>query len=151
MRTTLSLMDLKDLLTKASEHLSVSRAFGAAYEKDGSLIIPVAFVAGGGGGGGTDDPPSHRAHRDFDLDDEDDDDDLDEEEFEPIDREQRETPLGGSGGGFGGVVMPIGVYVVKDDQVRWVPALNMTFIAIAALGLARVLVRTSSKRHRRHH
>jgi uncharacterized spore protein YtfJ len=144
-------MDLKDLLTKASEHLSVSRAFGAAYEKDGSLIIPVAFVAGGGGGGGTDDPPSHRAHRDFDLDDEDDDDDLDEEEFEPIDREQSETPLGGSGGGFGGVVMPIGVYVVKDDQVRWVPALNMTFIAIAALGLARVLVRTSSKRHRRHH
>ena len=151
MRTTLSLMDLKDLLTKASEHLSVSRAFGAAYEKDGSLIIPVAFVAGGGGGGGTDDPPSHRAHRDFDLDDEGDDDELDEEEFEPIDREQSETPLGGSGGGFGGVVMPIGVYVVKDDQVRWVPALNMTFIAIAALGLARVLVRTSSKRHRRHH
>jgi hypothetical protein len=40
---------------------------------------------------------------------------------------------------------------VKDDQVRWVPALNMTFIAIAALGLARVLVRSSSKRHRRHH
>ena len=49
-------MDLKDLLGRASEHLSVSRAFGAAYEKDGSLIIPVAFVAGGGGGGGTDDP-----------------------------------------------------------------------------------------------
>jgi uncharacterized spore protein YtfJ len=145
-------MDLKDLLAKASEHLSVSRAFGAAYEKDGSLIIPVAFVAGGGGGGGTDDPPSHGAHRPFHMDDEDElDDDLDEEGFEPVGGERNQTILGGSGGGFGGVVMPIGVYVVKDDQVRWVPALNMTFIAIAALGLARVLVRSSSKRHRRHH
>jgi hypothetical protein len=46
---------------------------------------------------------------------------------------------------------PSGVYVVKDDQVRWVPALNMTFIAIAALGVVRVLARSSSKRHRRHH
>jgi uncharacterized spore protein YtfJ len=146
-------MDLKDLLARASEHLSVSRAFGAAYEKDGSLIIPVAFVAGGGGGGGTDDPPSQRAHRHVDLDDEDEleGDDPDDVEFDPIDVERNQTTLGGSGGGFGGVVMPVGVYVVKDDQVRWVPALNMTFIAIAALGLARVLVRTTSKRHRRHH
>lgn len=147
-------MDLKDLLAKASEHLSVSRAFGAAYEKDGSLIIPVAFVAGGGGGGGTDDPPQ-RAHRHLDLDDDDEDDeldndDLDDDEFETSDSEGHQTPLGGSGGGFGGVVMPLGVYVVKDDQVRWVPALNMTFIAIAALGLVRALVRSSSKRHRHH-
>jgi hypothetical protein len=47
--------------------------------------------------------------------------------------------------------MPVGVYVVKDDQVRWVPALNVTFIAMAALGVVRVLARASSKRHRRHH
>jgi uncharacterized spore protein YtfJ len=150
-------MDLKDLLTKASEHLSVSRAFGAAYEKDGSLIIPVAFVAGGGGGGGTDDPPTHDARRYVNVDDHDEEDelqdlnDLDDEEFEPIDEVHHHPPLGGSGGGFGGVVMPIGVYVVKDDQVRWVPAINMTFIAIAALGLLRVLARSTSKRHRRHH
>jgi uncharacterized spore protein YtfJ len=142
-------MDLKDLLRRASEHLSVSRAFGAAYEKDGSLIIPVAFVAGGGGGGGTDDPPARRAHGSFDLDDDDDvDADIGDEEFE---RNDDRSPLGGSGGGFGGVVMPVGVYVVKDDHVRWVPALNVTFIAISALGLVRVLARSSSKRRRRHH
>jgi uncharacterized spore protein YtfJ len=142
-------MDLKDLLSKASEHLSVSRAFGVAYEKDGSLVIPVAFVAGGGGGGGTDDPPARHARGRLDIDDDDDDVDDDDDEFELIDDE--DAPLGGSGGGFGGVVMPIGVYVVKDDQVRWVPALNMTFIAVAALGLVRVLARSASKRHRRHH
>jgi len=149
-------MDLKDLLSKAGDHLSVSRAFGAAYEKDGSLIIPVAFVAGGGGGGGTDEPPIHDEHRyvnvdEDDLEDLDDLQDLDDEEFEPIDEGHHHPPLSGSGGGFGGVVMPIGVYVVKDDQVRWVPAINMTFIAISALGLLRVLVRSTSKRHSRRH
>ena len=143
-------MDLKDLLAKASEHLSVSRAFGTAYEKDGSLIIPVAFVAGGGGGGGTDDPPPRHAHRHVDIDDDEDDDDLDDVEFELLDDDD-DSPQGGSGGGFGGVVMPVGVYVVKDDQVRWVPALNVTFIAMAALGLIRVLARSASKRHRRYH
>jgi hypothetical protein len=44
-------MDVENILAKASEHLSVRRAFGTAYEKDGMLIIPVALVTGGGGGG----------------------------------------------------------------------------------------------------
>jgi hypothetical protein len=44
-------MDVESLLARASENLSVRRAFGAAHEKDGMLIIPVALVAGGGGGG----------------------------------------------------------------------------------------------------
>ena len=43
-------MDMENLLARASDNLSVRRAFGAAYEKDGLLIIPVAMVAGGGGG-----------------------------------------------------------------------------------------------------
>jgi hypothetical protein len=43
-------MDVGNLLSKAAESLSVHRAFGGAYEKDGVLIIPVALVAGGGGG-----------------------------------------------------------------------------------------------------
>ncbi|MGD0692752.1 MAG: spore germination protein GerW family protein [Acidimicrobiales bacterium] len=97
-------MDVQELLSKVAQHLSVSRAFGTAYEKDGSLVIPVALVAGGGGGGeGTSGPPSSDAA----LDDED---------------AASDTESSGSGGGFGGVVMPVGVYVVKDEQVRWVPA-----------------------------
>ena len=44
-------VDADNLLAKAADNLSVRRAFGAAYEKDGMLIIPVAIVAGGGGGG----------------------------------------------------------------------------------------------------
>ena len=44
-------MDVGKLLMKASDDLSVRRAFGTAYEKDDMLIIPVALVAGGGGAG----------------------------------------------------------------------------------------------------
>ena len=44
-------MDVGQLLMKASDDLSVRRAFGTAYEKDDMLIIPVAIVGGGGGGG----------------------------------------------------------------------------------------------------
>jgi uncharacterized spore protein YtfJ len=44
-------MDVETLLAKTSDNLSVRRAFGTAYEKDGMLIIPVAMVAGGGGAG----------------------------------------------------------------------------------------------------
>ncbi len=34
----------------------------------------------------------------------------------------------GSGGGFGGLVMPVGVYVVKGDRVRGVPAVDVTVV-----------------------
>ncbi len=44
-------MDVENLLVKTSDSISVRRAFGTAYEKDGMLIIPVAMVAGGGGAG----------------------------------------------------------------------------------------------------
>ena len=44
-------MDAENLLAKVSDSLSVRRAFGTAYEKDGMLISPVAIVAGGGCGG----------------------------------------------------------------------------------------------------
>ncbi len=37
-------MDVGKLLEKASDQVSVRRAFGPAYERDGLLIIPVAIV-----------------------------------------------------------------------------------------------------------
>ena len=38
-------MDVENLVVTAPENLSVRRAFGTAYEKDGMLIIPVAMLA----------------------------------------------------------------------------------------------------------
>src|SRR5271166_2476792 len=134
-------MDVENLLAKVADNLSVRRAFGTAYEKDGMLIIPVAIVAGGGGGGtartrrgnlaaGPDDLPGEvaAAHG-----------------ATPQDAGRTEV-----GGGFGGLVLPSGAYVVKGDQVRWVPAVDVTIVVLASLSLARVLARTWTRR-RRHH
>jgi uncharacterized spore protein YtfJ len=126
-------VDVQELLGKVAQHLSVSRAFGTAYEKDGSLVIPVAFVAGGGGGGeGTSGAPSDDTP--VVADDED---------------SVSDVESSGSGGGFGGVVMPVGVYVVKDEQVRWVPAINANLVIVVAFLTLRMIAR-ARRRARRH-
>jgi hypothetical protein len=55
-----------------------------------------------------------------------------------------------TGGGFGGLVFPVGVYVVKGGQVRWVSAVDTTIAVVASLSLVRMLYRTWT-RSRRHH
>jgi uncharacterized spore protein YtfJ len=135
-------MDVGDLLMKASDNLSVRRAFGTAYEKDDMLIIPVAMVAGGGGGGGTA-WPRHRdpvAGRDS----------LPEGGPAGHDATPQESGRMDAGGGFGGLVLPAGAYVVKGGQVRWVPAVDMTIVVLASLSLVRLLAHAWT-RSRRHH
>ena len=129
------MMDIQELLSKVGQNLSVSRSFGAAYEKDGAMIIPVAFVAGGGGGGeGTGPSPSSSSAG------------SDHDDASP----SSEDLGGGSGGGFGGVVMPVGAYVVKDDRVRWVPAISANVAIFAGLTVLRMFMR-ARRRARRHH
>jgi hypothetical protein len=132
-------MDVGKLLTKASEDLSVHRAFGTAYEKDDLLIIPVALVAGGGGGGSA--RPRHRdpAAGPDSLPEEGPADDA-----APYDSERTDA-----GGGFGGLVLPAGAYVVNGGQVRWVPAVDVTIVVLASLSLVRVLARTWTRSRRR--
>jgi uncharacterized spore protein YtfJ len=133
-------VDVENLLAKVADNLSVRRAFGSAYEKDGTLIIPVAIVAGGGGGGtgrnrhgdpaaGPDSPPEAAAAT---------------RDGTPEDPRRTEA-----GGGFGGLVLPSGAYVVQDGQVRWVPAVDVTLAVLASLSLMRMLVRTWTRRSRR--
>jgi uncharacterized spore protein YtfJ len=124
-------MELKEMLGAVGDHLSVRRAFGEGYEKDGVLVIPVAFVAGGGGGG-----ESVEA-----------DEDVTDDDHDPLASEHPRR--GGAGGGFGGVVVPLGVYVIKEERVRFVPTINPTLIAVAAMGLVKVLARASRRRCRR--
>jgi uncharacterized spore protein YtfJ len=50
--------DVLDTINGTRDSLSVSRAYGEAYDLDGVTVIPVARVSGGAGGGageGTDD------------------------------------------------------------------------------------------------
>lgn len=133
-------MVVKELLDRVGEHLSVSRSFGTAYEKDGLLIIPVALVAGGGGGG---EGPTVLATSPLSGADQ-------SEETVDDARARGDSPTG-SGGGFGGVVLPVGAYVVKDNEVRWVPAVNVTMIVVVTLGVIRLLIRSKKRSRRRQH
>jgi uncharacterized spore protein YtfJ len=125
-------MDVQDLLNKMGQNLSVSRAFGTGYEKDGSLVIPVALVYGGGGGGEGNGPPANSSADDVDN------------------VGDGEAPSG-SGGGFGGMVMPVGVYVVKDDKVRWIPAVNANLIIVVVFITLRMILRARFRAQRRAH
>ena len=118
-------MDAENLLARVSDNLSVRRAFGAAYEKDGMLIIPVAMVAGGGGGGTSRPRQRNSAARPDTL--------------AVPDAVPQESEPADAGGGFGGLVLPAGAYVVQGDQVRWVPAVNPTLVVMASLSLVRML------------
>jgi uncharacterized spore protein YtfJ len=128
-------MDAEKILARAAENLSVRRAFGTAYEKDGMLIIPVALVAGGGGGGAGTAPISGSDSADRP-------DGPPEPAAAGHDAAAQDPGRTGAGGGFGGLVLPSGAYVVKGDQVRWVPAVDTTILVLASLGLVRVLART---------
>lgn len=108
-------MDFERLVGKATDGLSVGRAFGPPMEQAGTVVVPVAWVAGGGGVG----------------------------EAVP---ESGATDGAGSGGGFGGVTWPLGVYVIKDGTVRWVPAVDATRIVLAALAIVRLVVKLRSVR-----
>jgi uncharacterized spore protein YtfJ len=107
-------MTIDELLAKATAGLNAGRAFGPVIERDGCVVIPVAFVAGGGGGGDALEGP--------------------------------EGTAGATGGGVGGVTWPIGAYVIKDGNVRWVPAVDVTVIALGGLLVARSILKIRARR-----
>jgi uncharacterized spore protein YtfJ len=113
-------MDLHALLGKATDSMGVGRAFGTAYERGEMLVIPVAFVAGGRGAGSS--------------------------EPDPADASGATGTDSRMGTGFGSVSWPLGVYVVSDGKVRWVPAFDTTLIALAGIGLAKLALRLLSRR-----
>jgi len=104
-------MDIQKVLAKANDSIQVGRVFGTPIEHEGALVVPVALVAGGsGGGGGTGTGPGG------------------------------EGEGSGSGGGFGVAARPVGVYVIRDGDARWVPVVDSarvirarTVVIVAAL------------------
>jgi uncharacterized spore protein YtfJ len=61
-----------------------------------------------------------------------------------------ETPAG-SGGGFGVVARPVGAYQIKDGELTWVPAIDVTKVVVMAqaVAIAGLLVLRSIARKRR--
>lgn len=108
-------MKVQELMDQAREVMTVKRVFGEPYEKDGLTIIPVARVMGGGGGGeGRMVAPEGAA-------------------AETGEGQGAAVPAGsGSGAGFGMAARPAGVYVIKEGDVRWLPAVDVNRIVLGA-------------------
>jgi uncharacterized spore protein YtfJ len=117
-------MDVDTLLAKAQDSISVRRVYGEPIERDGVLIIPAAKVGGGGGGGVG-------------------------EGSEGPGREGK-----GTGTGFGIGARPVGAFVVKDGEVTWQPAVDVTRIVLGGQIVAIVgfltLRKLFGRRHRQH-
>lgn len=114
-----------ELLDRIEDHipLVMERVVGEPIERDGATVIPVVSVRAGGGGGSG--------------------------QGGDADHNRGE----GSGGGFGIQARPVGAYVIRDGQVRFEPALDVTRIVlggqlVALMGLW-LLRRAIRKRRRR--
>jgi uncharacterized spore protein YtfJ len=97
---------LDEILADAGKTLGVRRVYGDPYEKNGVTVIPAARVIGGaGGGGGT------------------------EAIMPDATGTTSESPAGApataSGVGFGVSGAPAGAFVIKGDEVTWLPAVDV--------------------------
>jgi uncharacterized spore protein YtfJ len=127
-----SATDVPALLGRIGDSISGHKSFGPSFEKDGILVIPVAYVFGGGGGGESDEPAKPEA-------------------AEPEAAEPEGTRKKGSGAGYGLVTWPIGAYVVQDGQVRWVPAIDPVLMMTAGAFAITVVIRSLRRKRRRAH
>ncbi|WP_456846030.1 spore germination protein GerW family protein [Cellulomonas sp. P5_C6] len=104
--------DPADVTKAANETFTVRRVFGEAYERDGTLVIPVAKVWGGtGSGSGAG------------------------EVGVPAGAEGDDVPAGaqvghGGGGGYGVHVKAVGVFVVDGSGAHWRPALDLNRVIL---------------------
>ncbi|HWS31250.1 MAG TPA: sporulation protein [Actinoplanes sp.] len=122
-----------------TEGATVARVFGTPIERDGVTIVPVAIVGGGGGGGGGGEGGGHVT-----------DDGATEDTGITTDPD---SPHGatGSGAGFGFTARPAGVYVIRDGEAHWRPAIDVNKIVIGGqlVAVAAFLLVRSILRHRR--
>ena len=111
-------MDLQSFLSKASERVTAGQSFGPPVERGSTTIVPAAYVLQAGGGGGGEGP-------------------------------EADGGVGqGAGSGHFSVSWPIGAYVVQDDDVRWVPAVDATRIALAVVLVAKLAISLRGARRR---
>ncbi|MFG1705759.1 GerW family sporulation protein [Nonomuraea sp. M3C6] len=115
-------MDIMELMEQAKDAATVKRVFGEPIQQGDVIVIPVARVAHGGGGG------------------------------QGQGTGEKGEESGGSGGGFGFSATPAGVFVLKDGDAQWRPAIDVNRIVFGGQLVAVVLlltVRAILKRHRR--
>ncbi|MFC4120826.1 GerW family sporulation protein [Nonomuraea zeae] len=115
-------MNITELMEQAKDAATVKRVFGEPIQHGDVIVIPVARITQGGGGG------------------------------QGTGQNEKGEEGGGSGGGFGYAASPAGVYVIKDGDAQWRPAIDVNRIVIGGQFVAVVLLltlRTIFKKWRR--
>lgn len=110
-------MQVEELLEQSRDAMTVKRVFGEPIDKDGITIIPVANVMGGGGSGSGEGPVSMGGSP----------------APAGVGEEGAAVAMAmssGRGAGFAVRATPAGAYVIKDGEVAWQPAMDLTRIAI---------------------
>jgi len=97
---------LDEILADAGKTIGVRRIYGDPYEKNGVTVIPAARVMGGaGGGGGTEGGMTDVMGAPAES--------------------HTGAPATGLGVGFGMSGGPVGAFVIKGEEVTWVPAVDV--------------------------
>lgn len=120
-----------EVVEDATDKIGAKRIFGEPYEKNGVTIIPAARVMGGAGAGESEMPqPSG----------------------EGVAGEEGTKRPGGAGVGYGMSGRPAGAFVIKGDQVTWMPAVDVNrivfgaqLVAVVLLLVVRSIVKTRAK------
>lgn len=108
-----------EVVEDATDKISAKRIFGEPYEKNGVTIIPAARVMGGAGGGEGEVPAP---------------------EGEGLPGEEGAKRPVGSGVGYGMSGRPAGAFVIKGDEVTWMPAIDVNRIVFGAQVVAIVFL-----------
>ena len=118
--------DVLGSLREVVGQADASKVFGTPVTQDGTVLLPVAKIGTGGGGGGGTAPAENG------------------------------QPNSGTGGGFGMTAKPLGVYVLRDGQVKWLPAVDVNrivlggqLVAVAGLLVVRAVVRARTAARQR--
>ncbi|MET8005581.1 spore germination protein GerW family protein [Nonomuraea glycinis] len=115
-------MDITELVEQSKDSATVKRVFGDPIQHGDILVIPVARIAHGGGGGSGEG------------------------------RKNEGEAGSGSGGGYGVGATPAGVFVVKNGDVRWHPAVDVNRIVLGGqiVGIALLLTLRAIFKRTRH-
>ncbi|GIE37054.1 hypothetical protein Ait01nite_100990 [Actinoplanes italicus] len=120
----MSASEILERIRTGTEAATVSRVFGEPIERDGVTVVPVATIKAGGGAGGGSGAPVNS-----------------------------DNPQGeGVGGGFGFEARPAGVFLIRDGDVCWRPAVDVNKIVVGgqlALVAGFLVIRSIVRRRRR--